>query len=68
LALTLLDVLFEPLALSVLVCAKAVPNTPITAAAVRLTANFLAFMLSPLVGITEGIPASPVPPAQLRIP
>ena len=98
LAVTLLDVLFEPLApslltftpglmfapaftsllpmptfaptptfgltltlLSVLVCAKAVPNTPITAAAVRLTANFLAFMLSPFGGRTKGEPASPVP-------
>jgi hypothetical protein len=38
-----------------------VPNTPITAAAVRLTANFLALMLSPLVGKTKGLPASGVP-------
>ena len=102
LALTLLDVLFEPLApslptftpglmlapaftsllpmptfaptptfgltltlLSVLVCAKAVPNTPITAAAVRLTANFLTFMCSPLVGNTKDMPASPVPSRRL---
>jgi hypothetical protein len=47
--------------LSVLVCAKAAPNMPITAAAVRLTANFLAFMVSPFGGELEQLPASAVP-------